>query len=36
MGQNARQHFIEQFSMERNIGKLADWFEGIVAMEKKQ
>lgn len=35
MGQNARQRFVEQFSMERNIGKLADWFEGIVAMEKK-
>lgn len=34
MSRNARRRFIEKFSMDGNISKLADWFEQIVASEK--
>lgn len=36
MGRNARQRFVERFSMDTNIGKLADWFEHIVATERSK
>ena len=34
MGRNARERFLTEFELSRNIGRHADWFEEIVASRK--